>query len=149
MNRLIKLLFSLIVLIGVVTSCQTVTPQEKEAQNSVLINKDGEYTSKEEVALYLHTYSELPSNFITKEEAMALGWNASKGNLHEVAPGKSIGGDRFMNREKLLPTDKSIQYFECDIDYKSGHRNGLRIVYSNQKDIYYSDDHYESFERLY
>ncbi len=150
MKRLIKLLLLIVVF---VTSCQTVNPEVNEPNNPPLIdgsvNKQGEYTSKEEVALYIHTYGELPSNFITKNEAMDLGWIASEGNLHEVAPGKSIGGDRFMNREKLLPTDQSIQYFECDVDYKSGHRNGLRIVYSNKRDVYYSDNHYESFERLY
>ncbi len=153
MKRLTRLLLLLAVILGVVAGCSTITPQVKEPQNPPVINtsikKDGEYTSKEEVALYIHTYGELPSNFITKQEAMDLGWVASKGNLNEVAPGKSIGGDRFSNREKLLPTDKSIKYFECDIDYRSGPRNGLRIVYSNRKEVYFSDDHYESFERLY
>lgn len=55
------------------------------------------------VADYLLTYKKLPDNYITKAQAQALGWVASKGNLAEVAPGKSIGGDVFSNREGRLP----------------------------------------------
>jgi ribonuclease T1 len=44
----------------------------------------------------------LPSNYITKEEAPALGWEKG-GNLDEVGPGKSIGRDRFGNYERKLP----------------------------------------------
>ena len=57
--------------------------------------EDGSYTSKEDVALYIHLYGKLPANFITKEEARRLGWDSREGNLDEVAPGKSIGGDRY------------------------------------------------------
>ena len=109
---------------------------------------DGSYTSKEEVAAYLHEYEKLPSNYITKKEAESLGWDNKEGNLWEVAPGKSIGGDRFGNREGLLPEEEDRKYFECDIDYEGGFRNGKRIVYSNDGLIYYTEDHYESFEEI-
>ena len=33
------------------------------------IDKNGIYTTKEDVSLYLHTYHSLPKNFITKNEA--------------------------------------------------------------------------------
>ena len=33
---------------------------------NITVNEDGEYTSKDEVALYIHLYNHLPSNFITK-----------------------------------------------------------------------------------
>ena len=109
--------------------------------------EDGEYTSKDDVAAYLHAYGHLPSNFITKKEAKALGWVAEEGNLGKVAPGKSIGGDYFGNYEGLLPQDK--EYHECDIDSKNGKRGAKRIVYSDDGYIYYTEDHYESFELLY
>ena len=62
-----------------------------------MIAEDGVYTSKEDVALYIHLYGKLPENFITKKEAKALGWEG--GSLEPYAPGKSIGGDRFGNYE--------------------------------------------------
>lgn len=119
-----------------------------EEQQDVL-DEDGTYTSKEEVAAYLHQYKHLPSNFITKNEAIELGWNNKEGNLGEVAPGKSIGGDKFGNREGLLPKKDGRKYFECDINTDGSYRGAERIVYSNDGLIYYTGDHYDSFELLY
>ena len=113
------------------------------------VEEDGTYTSKEEVAEYLHTYGHLPSNFITKKEAKKLGWVSSEGNLDEVAPGMSIGGDYFSNYEGTLPEAEDRDYYECDIDFDGTYRNGKRIVFSNDGLIYYTDDHYETFELLY
>ena len=120
-----------------------------EVTNELTVNEDGEYTSKDEVALYIHLYNHLPSNFITKNEAKDLGWDSSLGNLNKVAPGKSIGGDKFGNREGLLPKKSGRVYYECDIDYKKGSRNAKRIVFSNDGLIYYTEDHYETYELLY
>lgn len=108
---------------------------------------DGSYTSKEEVTAYLIAYGTLPSNFITKKEAQALGWGVGDWNLRKVAPGKSIGGDRFGNYEGLLPEGHS--YIECDIDYTGGRRGAKRIVYSPDVGIFYTEDHYKSFQCLY
>jgi len=114
-----------------------------------LISEEGEYSDKENVALYLHNFGKLPQNYITKKEAESEGWESHKGNLHEILPGKSIGGDHFGNHEGLLPEEKGLSYHECDIDYESGGRNGKRIIYSNQGDIYYTDDHYKTFTKIY
>lgn len=113
------------------------------------IEEDGSYTSKEDVAAYLHLYSKLPQNFITKKEAQQLGWESSAGNLDKVAPGKSIGGDRFGNYEEQLPDKKGRKYFECDIDYNGGYRGKKRIIYSSDGLIYYTEDHYQTFTQLY
>ena len=112
-------------------------------------DKDGSYTSKEDVALYIHTYGCLPDNYITKKEAEELGWVSSKGNLWKVAPGMSIGGNRFGNYEGILPEKKGRQYYECDIDFDGSYRNSKRIIFSNDGLIYYTEDHYETFELLY
>ena len=89
------------------------------------------------------------SGFFTKKEAKELGWVSSEGNLSEVAPDMSIGGDYFGNYEGLLPEAKDRDYYECDIDFDGTYRNGKRIVFSNDGLIYYTEDHYESFELLY
>lgn len=104
--------------------------------------------SKDEVALYILLYGELPPNYITKDEAKALGWTG--GSLEPFAPGCCIGGDRFGNYEGKLPKKKGRVYYECDIDTMgAGSRGAKRIVFSNDGLIYYTGDHYESFTLLY
>lgn len=101
------------------------------------------------MALYIHTYGTVPSNYVTKTKARKAGWVSSKGNLWDVLPGKSIGGGGFENDDNLLPDAPGRKWFECDIDYEGGFRNAKRIVYSNDGLIYYTDDHYKTFEQLY
>ena len=113
------------------------------------ISEQGTYTSKEDVALYIHTFGKLPSNFVTKSKARDMGWIETEGNLQKVCEGCSIGGDNFGNREKALPRKSGRKYYECDIDYQGGRRNEKRIVYSNDGLIYYTGDHYNTFELLY
>ena len=112
------------------------------------IAEDGWYYSADEVSLYLQTYGHLPDNFITKDEARKLGWEG--GSVEVYAPDRAIGGDKFGNREGLLPSAEGRQYYECDIDtLDADSRGSKRIVYSNDGLIYYTKDHYESFELLY
>ena len=128
---------------GTTKAGQTAVKTEKAS-----ISKDGTYTSKEDVALYLYTYGELPKNYITKNEARALGWDG--GSLEPYAPGKSIGGDYFGNYEGNLPKKKGRTYHECDIDTAGKRSRGAkRIIWSTDGLIYYTPDHYETFELLY
>lgn len=132
------------------TEVQTEAPTEAltEAETEAYLDPDGIYTSMEDVALYLYLYGELPDNFITKKEARALGWEG--GSLEPYAPGKCIGGDKFGNYEGLLPQESGRTYKECDIDtLYADSRGAKRIVYSNDGLIYYTEDHYESFELIY
>ncbi len=125
------------------TAAPTETPTPEPA-----LDEAGSYTSKEDVALFIHLYGRLPDNFITKKEAEALGW--SGGSLEPYAPGKCIGGSRFGNYEGLLPEAEGRTYTECDIDTLGAKSRGAkRIVFSNDGLIYYTEDHYESFELLY
>ena len=134
---------------------ETVVPEQPQIQTvqeateaASAIDENGSYTSKEDVALYLDTYGRLPDNFITKNEARELGWEG--GGLEPFAPGKCIGGDRFGNYEGLLPKADGRKYTECDIDtLGKDSRGAKRIVFSNDGLIYYTEDHYESFELLY
>lgn len=130
-----------------------VMPEETAAYETTSptpsVDKKGSYTSPEDVAAYIHTFGTLPSNFITKSEARDLGWDNSKGNLWDVAEGKSIGGDRFGNYEGLLPKAEGRKYTECDVNYEGGYRGSERIIFSNDGLIFYTDDHYQTFTQLY
>ena len=133
------------------TTAETADPTsepETQPEANATIDEAGVYTSKADVSLYLNTYGHLPDNFITKSDARALGW--SGGGLDDYADGKCIGGDRFGNNEDLLPEARGRQYYECDIDtLHRDSRGAKRIVFSDDGLIYYTDDHYESFELLY
>ena len=112
------------------------------------ISEDGVYTSRDEVALYIHTYGRLPDNYITKKQAQKLGWDGGK--LEPYAPGKSIGGDYFGNYEGKLPKAKGRTWTECDINTLGKRSRGAeRIIFSNDGLIYYTEDHYESYTQLY
>lgn len=127
-------------------------PESSEAGNDFAedpVVEDGTYTSPEQVALYLHRYGYLPSNYITKKEAEAAGWDSSKGNLWDVADGMSIGGSRFGNYEGDLPDKEGRKWYECDVNYEGGYRGAERLLYSNDGLIYYTGDHYKTFEQLY
>lgn len=128
---------------------QNETQESAEAITSTGVTEGQSYSTKDEVSAYIHQFKELPPNYLTKDEAEALGWDNSEGNLWEVTDGMSIGGDFFGNREGLLPKKSGRTYYEADIDYDGGFRGAERIVYSNDGLIFYTDDHYESFEQLY
>lgn len=172
MKKILALLFSIFFCIGMLLGCgndkQNTAEQQKQTntiqvEQNTTSNKDyntqgndsklkldfdGSYTDKEHVAAYINQFQKLPHNYITKGEAKKLGWK-SKGTLDKVAPGKSIGGDRYGNYEGLLPKKDKRTWRECDIDYVKGNRNAKRIVFSNDGLIYYTEDHYKSFTRLY
>ncbi len=120
----------------------------KGNSGKISVSENKTYTDKEHVAAYINEFAKLPSNYITKNEAKKLGWQ-TKGTLDKVAPGKSIGGDRYGNYEKRVPDKNGRTWKECDIDYVKGNRNGKRIVFSNDGLIYYTEDHYKSFTKLY
>ena len=125
------------------------------ALNSLIYEPDekaepaGPLTEPQEIADYIFKHGELPDNFITKKEAQALGWDSSYNYVSDVAPGKSIGGDRFGNYEGLLPSKKGRTWYEADCYYTGGKRNAHRILFSNDGLVYYTDDHYESFTQMH
>ena len=110
---------------------------------TVTVVRDGEYTSKQEVAQFIKQFGCLPKNYITKSQARSLGWQG--GPLEPYAPGKSIGGDRYGNYERKLPPG---QYRECDIDTRGKPRGTKRIVFSSARKVYYTENHYRSFEEV-
>ena len=158
-KKLLSSILSFVIILGLFF-CNTVvenlfpetsSPEQAgsiQTNDTATLDFEGSYTTKEDVSMYLHLYGQLPSNFITKNEARKLGWEG--GDLEDFAPGKSIGGDRFGNYEGLLPNKSGRIWTECDIDtLGKKDRGAKRIVFSNDGLIYYTDDHYESFTLLY
>lgn len=153
-RRALSLAFVLLLALAVLCGCADKNISSLQNEQSApdtrgsFVEKGQSYQDKEHVAAYLRAFSALPPNYITKKEAQALGWVASEGNLWSVAPGKSIGGDRFGNYEKLLPEKSGRTWKECDIDFDGAFRNGKRIVFSSDGLIYYTDDHYKTFTEI-
>ena len=85
---------------------------------------------------------------MTKKEARKKGWES--GALNRTVKGMCIGGDTYSNYEGLLPKVRGRKYYECDIDtLYAKSRGAKRIVWSSDWNIYYTEDHYDSFTLLY
>lgn len=59
-------------------------------------------------------------------------------------------GTTFQNREGLLPDHPRGYYREFTVDTPGlSHRGARRIVTGSEDEYYYTDDHYESFSRVW
>ena len=152
MKRFLCLILSLLLLVSWFAFAEPVEILVEDGvaiTDELLVEYGYDYYTTEEVAFYLYVFWELPPNFLTKEEAYDYGWQSNKGNLWEVAYGLVIGGDRFGNREGILPDAYGRTWYECDVNYDGGFRDAERIVFSSDGLIYYTGDHYQTFELLY
>lgn len=147
--RRLSLLLAVLAVLFSVSACFPAANNSGESTPVIsVIDEGGSYTSRDEVALYISIYGRLPDNFITKEEARELGWRG--GGLEDYAPGKCIGGDIFTNRDGDLPKKAGRTYYECDIDtLGASERGAKRIVFSNDGLVYYTPDHYNTFQLMY
>ena len=146
-TKLFSLLLALaLILMSFCALAEVLVDESAAMTDEVYVEYGYDYSTPDEVALYLHAFEELPPNYITKSDARDLGWDSSAGNLWDVAPGCSIGGDRFGNREGLLPKGS---WYECDVNYEGGYRGAERLLFSEDGMICYSGDHYNSYEVLY
>ena len=89
----------------------------------------------------------LPERYLDKDDAGKLGWRPGA-DLCRIAPGKLIGGDRFGNREGRLPSAPGRRWTEADLDYGCGRRNAKRLVFSSDRLIFVTIDHYETFREV-
>jgi guanyl-specific ribonuclease Sa len=146
--RVFSLVLLLFFLCGLLTGAWAKADVLELSAADFPVTRDGSYSSLEKVAVYLATFGELPGNFITKREAQDLGWNSREGNLYEVAPGYSIGGDFFGNYEENPDLPRGKKWTECDINSDGGFRGGERIVFTQDGLIYYTGDHYNHFTQV-
>lgn len=106
-------------------------------------------TAPQDIADYIFAHGTLPDNFLTKNEARQLGWDSSQNYVSDVAPGYSIGGDKFGNYEGLLPDASGRKWYEADANYTTGPRGAERILYSSDGLVYYTNDHYQTFTEMH
>ncbi|MGQ0677748.1 MAG: ribonuclease domain-containing protein [Rhodospirillales bacterium] len=95
----------------------------------------------------LDSTDRLPGRYVTKAQAEKLGWRPGQ-DLCKAAPGKALGGDRFMNRERRLPERPGRVWREADLDYACGARGPKRLVYSSDGLRFVTTDHYRSFHEV-
>lgn len=95
---------------------------------------------------YIKMFNKLPDKYITKEEAKQKGWSSIKGNLDKVAPEKVIGGNVYYNDDDKLPSGRT--WYEADINYTGGYRNGSRILYSDDGLVFVTFNHYYTFYEI-
>ncbi len=123
--------------------------ESEKASSSGQKKDEGPIIEPQAIADYIFEHGKLPDNFITKKEAQKRGWDSRENYVSDVAPGYSIGGDRFGNYEGLLPSKKGRTWYEADCYYTRGKRNAYRILFSSDGLVYYTDDHYESFTQMH
>lgn len=125
--------------------------EEESEKPSIVLEEEASYNTKDDVAAYVYKYGHLPDNYITKGEAQASGWVG--GDVSVVVPGKEIGGDRFYDIYYIGDgpvSDEGRYYIECDVNTENYDDRGTeRIVFSNDGLVYYTPDHYKTFELLY
>ena len=127
------------------SSDQSIQTEAYDPNAAVSVVEGEYYYDLESVVLYLDTYGELPDNYITKNEARDLGWEG--GTPERFMEGAAIGGDRFGNREGNLPKGN---YTECDLNTDGANSRGAeRLVFSDNWEYYYTEDHYETFTQVW
>lgn len=95
----------------------------------------------------LRNTGKLPSNYITKADAMNNGWKAGKA-LNNYVEGAQIGGDVFLNKDGILPNAIGREWFEADVGLSNtvsrAKQAGTRLLYSNDGLLYVTYDHYKT-----
>jgi ribonuclease T1 len=130
-----------VAVLGLVAGCSgsTDTDVQRTIQQTTTAGA-GQYTGTDpESGLPWVARSELPPEAID--------------TLQEIADGPPYEYDRdgvtFENREGLLPDEEAGYYQEFTVVTPgSSDRGARRIIWGLQDELYYTDDHYQSFERI-
>ena len=104
-----------------------------------------------EVVDSLRATGQLPSNYVTKTEAMQNGWQPGRA-VNNTNPGRQIGGDVFDNSPQILPSSPGRVWYEADIGLSNTisrpKQPGTRLLYSNDGQLYITSDHYKSVTKI-
>lgn len=120
--------------------CDIISMESIEAGNAT---KNGDKGAD----YWLKYFGELPEYYITKNEAKTIGWRQGKSPANH-SPGKMIMGGIYHNKNGHLPVAPGRIWYEADINYYDGKRNGHRILWSNDGLIFVTYDHYLTFYEI-
>ena len=93
---------------------------------------------------WMKYYAVLPEYYIPEDELVALGWGRGKSPA-KFAPETMMTSGIYRNDNQHLPQIPGRVWFEADINYYSGKRNGHRLLWSNDGLLFVTYDHYETF----
>ena len=104
----------------------------------VRVKETGQYSTKNEVALYLYTYHHLPSNYVSKRDP------SIKDTSVPPSDGRYFGGDVHYYKKRITEYTTKTDLRECDLSYSSTENRGSkRLVYSTDfTEIFYTYTHY-------
>ena len=84
---------------------------------------------------------------ISENAIQALGWRKGKAPAN-FAPGKMLTRGIYQNKNNHLPDTPGRIWYEADINYYSGKRNGHRVLWSNDGLFFVTYDHYITFVEI-
>lgn len=93
---------------------------------------------------WMKYFADLPEYYITEDELVALDWEWGKSPA-KFASGKMLTKGIYQNRNRHLPQIPGRVWYEADINYYSGRRNGHRLLWSNDGSLFVTYDHYKTF----
>ena len=93
---------------------------------------------------WLFNNGSLPNYYIFIDDLRALGWIPGKSPA-KYAPGRMPTRGFYRNDDGHLPDAPGRIWFEADLNYYRGKRNGHRVLWSNDGLIFVTYNHYENF----
>ena len=96
---------------------------------------------------WLKHYGKLPDYYVSREEYIKAGWKSGKPPV-KWFPDKMMYGELYFNESGKLPYALDRIWYEADINYYEGRRNGHRIYFSNDGLIFVSYDHARTFYEI-
>lgn len=96
---------------------------------------------------WLKYFGKLPNYYVTEEEAYNNGWKRGKSPANFI-PGKMLTMGTYNNSNGHLPQADGRIWYEADVNYYEGKRNGHRVLWSNDGLIFATYDHYATFYEI-
>lgn len=120
--------------------CEIKTLRSIKAGNATKNGNDG-------ADYWIKYFGDLPKYYVTKDFAYSVGWRDGK-SPSKYAFGKMIFGGIYNNSNGHLPDAPGRIWYEADINYYEGKRNGHRLLWSNDGLMFVTYNHYETFYEI-
>lgn len=105
---------------------------------------EGSYEKDNGADWWLWHKGVLPNYYLSKNDLITLGWKPGRSPA-KYAPKQMLTRGIYRNENGHLPDAPGRIWFEADLNYYSGKRNGHRVLWSNDGLMFVTYNHYESF----